>query len=378
MVFTGLAEQRERLRSEIDANIAVVLDHGRFIMGPEVGQFEQELAQFSDVKHAIGVANGTDAIQIAMMAAGIGYGDAVFVPSFTYTATAEVILILGAIPVFVEVDASTFNIDSDDLVKKIAKATADGMRPKAIISVDLFGLPHDSDTINRIAKEHALFHISDAAQSFGARDAKGRPVGTLAPITTTSFFPAKPLGCFGDGGGIFTNDDDLAATMRSIRTHGQGKAKYETVRVGMNSRLDTIQAAILLAKIKIFAEEIANRNSLADAYHDCLKDLVTTPIKAEGVVSAWAQYTIRVDNRDAVKERLDGIGVPTAVYYPKPMHLQPAYAAFGDGLGSLPVSEMLSEQVISLPMNPYWIQADVDAVFDGLTKALATPSMATN
>jgi UDP-2-acetamido-2-deoxy-ribo-hexuluronate aminotransferase len=372
VAFTGLDAQAKRLRSQIDANIAAVLDHGQFIMGPEVRVFEDKLRDFCAAKHAIAVANGTDALQIALMAGGVGIGDAVFVPSFTYTATAEVILVLGAHPVFVDVDPGSFNIDCADLERRIATARDHGLKPKAVISVDLFGLPADSDGLLGVARQHDLFLISDAAQSFGARDAQGRAVGSLAPVTTTSFFPAKPLGCYGDGGAIFTDDDDLAAIMRSIRVHGQGIAKYETVRVGMNSRLDTLQAAVLNAKIGIFAEEVERRNALADHYHARLNNIVTTPEKGAGVTSAWAQYTIRVPNRDQVQKRLSEAGVPTAIYYPLPMHLQKAYQAYGDGAGSLPVSEKLSGEVLSLPMNPYWTEQDVDIVVDAVTQAVTT------
>lgn len=366
VAFTGLPAQAARLRSQIDINIAQVLDHGQFIMGPEVVQFERKLEAFCGAKHAIAVANGTDALQIALMAAKVGPGDAVYVPSFTYTATAEVILVLGARPVFVDVDLATFNIDCADLARKIKATDRSKLNPKAIISVDLFGLPADSDALNVIAKEHNLFLISDAAQSFGAQNSAGRNVGTLASVTTTSFFPAKPLGCYGDGGAIFTDDDDLAKAMRSIRVHGQGSAKYETVRVGMNSRLDTLQAAILLAKIDIFAEEIDRRNRLADRYSDALKNVVIVPAKPKGTISAWAQYTLRVQHRDTFQEVLSEAGVPTAIYYPLPMHLQPAYREFGSGVGSLPASEQLSREVISLPMNPYWTDDDLRRVVEAV------------
>jgi UDP-2-acetamido-2-deoxy-ribo-hexuluronate aminotransferase len=374
--FTGLGEQARRLRSVIDTKVAQVLDHGKFIMGPEVVQFEQALSEFCGAKHSITVANGTDALQIALMATGVGKGDAVFVPSFTYTATAEVILVLGAIPVFVEVDPSTFNIDPAHLKVKIADARAKGMTPAAIIAVDLFGLPADWEILNAIATEEKIILIADAAQSFGAKASNGQSVGVLAPITTASFFPAKPLGCYGDGGAIFTDDDNLAAIMRSIRVHGQGKEKYETVRVGMNSRLDTLQAAILLAKIEIFGEEVERRNALADAYERRLLNLVATPKRPLGVISAWAQYTICVANRDVVQSQLREAGIPTAVYYPLPMHLQPAYKANGEGVGSLPISERLSNEVLSLPMNPYWTQKDVDAVSDALARAIGTVAVA--
>ena len=368
VAFTGLGQQASRLRGTIDANIAKVLNHGQFIMGPEVSALERRLENFCGAKHAIAVANGTDALQIALMAYGVGPGDAVFVPSFTYTATAEVILILGATPVFVDVDSDTFNIDAADLEQRIVASKAAGMNVRVIISVDLFGLPADAEALQAIADRHNMFLLSDAAQSFGGRNASGQAVGAMAPITTTSFFPAKPLGCYGDGGAIFTDDDNHANIMRSIRVHGQGAAKYETVRVGMNSRLDTIQAAVLLAKIDVYAEEVAARNALADRYEARLGGIVRTPIKPAGVTSAWAQYTIRVADRDAVQQKLREAGIPTAIYYPLPMHLQPAYALYGDGVGSLPVSEQMSGEVLSLPMNPYWTEADVDAVCDAVER----------
>lgn len=368
--FTGLPMQAKRLRAQIDANIAKVLDHGQFIMGPEVRAVEQALVDYCGAKHAIGVANGTDALQICLMAASIGAGDAVLVPSFTYTATAEVILILGAQPVFVEVDPATFNIDPADLPRALAEAQAKGLTPKAVIGVDLFGLPADWVAINAFANSHGLTVIADAAQSFGAVTAEGRAVGILAQMTTTSFFPAKPLGCYGDGGAIFTEDDDLAHVMRSIRVHGQGAAKYETVRVGLNSRLDTLQAAVLLAKISVFREETERRNALADFYTAHLNGPIVVPAKPNGVVSAWAQYTIRTGNRDALQASLRDAGVPTAIYYPLPMHLQPAYRHLGNGEGSLPISEQLSQEVISLPMNPYWTPDEAHRIVDAVNSAL--------
>jgi dTDP-4-amino-4,6-dideoxygalactose transaminase len=368
--FTGLPVQAARLRSAIDRNIAAVLDHGQFIMGPEVKAFESSLSDYCGAKHAIGVANGTDALQICLMAIGVGPGDAVLVPSFTYTATAEVILVLGAEPVFVDVDPASFNLDPADLARALAEAKTRGLSAKAIIGVDLFGLPADWSAMLDFANAHALTVIADAAQSFGAVTADGRHVGTLAPLTTTSFFPAKPLGCYGDGGAVFTEDDDMAATMRSIRVHGQGKEKYETVRVGLNSRLDTIQAAVLLAKIAVFREETERRNALADFYSDHLRDVVAVPEKPAGVISAWAQYTIKVPHRDAFKKALGDQGVPTAIYYPLPMHLQPAYRQYGAGEGSLPVSEQLSRDVISLPMNPYWTPDEAARIVDAVKSAL--------
>lgn len=367
--FTGLRHQGDLLRNQILERFDAVLQHGKFIMGPEVHELENRLAEFCGARHAITVANGTDALQIALMSAGVGPGDHVLVPSFTYTATAEVILLLGATPVFVEVDAHTFNVDCDDLETRIRRHNGSKGPLKAIIAVDLFGKPADWSRLNQIAQQHDLFLIADAAQSFGAKSTEGS-VGTLAPVTTASFFPAKPLGCYGDGGAIFTDDDDLAHQMRSVRVHGQGREKYETVRLGVNSRLDTMQAAVLLAKLDLFAEELVQRNTLAQAYTRELGHLVDAPQIIAGETSAWAQYTIKVKNRDAFKAALAEQGVPSAVYYPLPMHLQPAYLEYGDGYGSLPVSEALSEQVISLPMNPYWTTTDLKTVCDGVINAI--------
>ncbi len=367
--FTGLRQQGELLRSQILERFDTVLQHGKFIMGPEVGELETRLATFCGARHAITVANGTDALQIALMCAGVGPGDHVLVPSFTYTATAEVILLLGACPVFVDVEPDTFNVDCNDLEARIRAHDGSQAALKAIIAVDLFGNPANWRRLNEIAERHSLFLIADAAQSFGARSAEGA-VGTLAPVTTASFFPAKPLGCYGDGGAIFTDDDELAALMRSIRVHGQGAQKYETVRVGVNSRLDTLQAAVLLAKLDVFEAELEQRNALARAYTRQLRHMVETPTIRAADLSAWAQYTVKVENRDAFKAALAEHGVPSAVYYPLPMHLQPAYQAFGAGAGSLPVSEALCRQVISLPMNPYWCEEDLRAVCDGVGHTL--------
>lgn len=362
--FSGLSTQSRMIRCEVDRRIAGVLNHGQFIMGPEVGELEVALSDYCGARHTICVANGTDALQICLMAIGVGPGDAIFIPSFTYTATAEVILLLGAQPVFVDVSPETFNLDPADLERAMLEAHARNLRPKAIIGVDLFGLPAPWEDINLFAKKHGLIAIADAAQSFGASQADGRHVGLLATLTTTSFFPAKPLGCYGDGGAIFTQDDSLADVIRSIRVHGQGKAKYETIRVGVNSRLDTIQAAILLAKLTIFADEIKKRNALACRYSEHLRDLVAIPQIPDGVISAWAQYTIRVEHRDEVQKYIGKAGIPSTVYYPLPMHLQSAYKSYGRGEGSLPVSEKMSEQVLSLPMSPYWEEWHVNKITD--------------
>ncbi len=368
--FVDLAAQYQRLKSQIDARIQVVLDHGRYIMGPEVAELEAALCEFAGCKHAIAVSSGTDALVMALMAEGVGPGDAVFLPAFTFTASAEVILLVGAQPVFVDVDEKTFNLDLEHLRSMIKKVEDEGeLRAKAIVPVDLFGLPADFAAINALAGEHGLFVIDDAAQSFGGQIGEVR-VGTLAPVTTTSFFPAKPLGCYGDGGAIFTNDSERADLLRSIRAHGKGEGKYDIVRVGVNGRLDTLQAAILLPKLAVLAEELAARERLANRYDAKLSGAVTTPARQAGKTSAWAQYSILLDDRDRVMAAMGEAGIPTAVYYPLPMHLQPAYAEFGDGEGSLPVSESLCRRIMSLPMHPYLDEATSDRVCKALLEAI--------
>jgi UDP-2-acetamido-2-deoxy-ribo-hexuluronate aminotransferase len=369
MQFTGMQAQYNLLKGNLESAIGRVMEHGQFIMGPEVKFLEQRLSQFCGSKHAISVANGTDALQIALMAYGVGYGDAVLVPSFTYTATAEVILVLGAIPIFVDVDTKTYNISLVSLARGYDLATREGLRPRAIIAVDLFGLPADWDALNEFANERSLRLISDAAQSFGASTSAGKKVGTLAPVTTASFFPAKPLGCYGDGGAIFTDDDELSDIIKSIRVHGQGKEKYETVRVGMNSRLDTIQAAVLLQKLEVFSDEISKRNALADLYSTALRGHVDVPEKPLGVNSAWAQYTIKSSKRDVLQANLKARNVTTAIYYPKPMHQQKAYERYTLPGVSLVVSERLSAEVLSLPMNPYFNNSEAEAVCDAVLAA---------
>ena len=369
--FVDLNAQYKRLKPEIDARIQSVLDHGRFINGPEVAELEAALCEFAGCEHAIGVASGTDALVMALMAQNIGPGDAVFLPSFTFTASAEVVLVVGAHPVFVEVNPRTFNLDLGHLKEQIAAVKQAGqLVPKAIIPVDLFGLPADYTGLDEIAKKDGLFVLSDAAQSFGARLGEAR-VGTLAPVTTTSFFPAKPLGCYGDGGAIFTNDAETAEVLRSIRAHGKGTGKYDIVRVGVNGRLDTLQAAILLPKLAIFDQEIQAREKLAAHYDARLSKTVTTPLRENDKASSWAQYSILLDDRADVAAALGDAGIPTAVYYPLPMHLQPAYAAYGDGAGSLPVSESLSKRILSLPMHPYMDEATADRICDALIAAVS-------
>lgn len=373
MQFIDLKTQYSSLKSEIDARIQGVLDAQAFIQGPDVRELEAALAEFSGAKRVVTCANGTDALQLALMALGIGAGDAVFVPSFTYTATAEVILLLGARPVFVDSEPDTFNIDFDSAEAAIEQTRKEGrLRPAALMTVDLFGLPVDYDRARDLANRYGLAFISDAAQGFGA-SFKGRRVGSgIADITTTSFFPAKPLGCYGDGGAVFTDDDRIADVIRSICLHGKGQEKYDVVRVGVNSRLDTLQAAILIPKLAAFGEELEKRHAVAQRYTERLTGHVATPQLADGNDRfAWAQYTVKVDDRDGVQARLKAAGIPSNVYYPRPMHLQSAYLEYGAGEGSLPAAEQLSRVVLSLPMHPYLSDNEVDQVSAALISALA-------
>ena len=355
VAFIDIGAQRRRLGSVIDEAVGRVLSHCQFINGPEVTQLEAALASFSGARHVVSCASGTDALLMVLMAKGIGPGDAVLCPSFTFCATGESIALTGATPVFVDVDDATFNMDVASLKRGIATARGLGLKPKAIIPVDLFGQCADHDAIAQVALAEGLFVLDDAAQAFGA-SYHGKRVGGFGLATATSFFPAKPLGCFGDGGAIFTDDADLADALRSIRVHGQGSDKYDNVRLGLTGRLDTIQAAILLEKLKIFEDEIAARNVAAECYARGLGDVVTVPRVADGRISVWAQYTIRLpqgQNRDAFAAALRTQGIPTAIYYEKSMHQQTAYRAFPVAEGGLPVSERLSREVISLPMHAY-------------------------
>lgn len=354
--FINLKAQQDCIRSQVDLAIKKVLDHGVYIMGPEVYEFEKQLAQFCGVKHAISCANGTDALGLALMAKGVGPGDAVFVPSFTFAATAEVVAWVGATPIFTDVLHDTYNMDPVSLEQGIKTAKELGLKPKAIIPVDLFGQPADYDAIQSIADSHKLWILADGAQSFGATY-KGRRVGSIGDIATTSFFPAKPLGCYGDGGAIFTNDDEIATIIKSLRVHGQGSDKYDNVRIGMNGRLDTLQAAILLEKLKVFPDEIKARQNAAENYNALLKDTVETPQILAGTTSTWAQYTVKLPKgteRSALIDHLKGLGIPTVVYYVKPLHQQKAYKDYPvtDKKG-LPVCEGLAERVLSLPICGY-------------------------
>ncbi|MDE0944955.1 MAG: DegT/DnrJ/EryC1/StrS family aminotransferase [Alphaproteobacteria bacterium] len=369
MPFVDLAEQQRRIRSDLDLRIAKVLDHGGYILGPEVAELEAALAALASCRHAITVSSGTDALLALLMAKGIGPGDGVFLPSFTFTATAEVVLQCGATPVFVEVDPQTFNMDPDHLGEMIAETKRQGdLRPAAVIPVDLFGQPADYQSISKLAGDNELFVLGDAAQSFGA-SYHNRAVGSLVEATATSFYPAKPLGCYGDGGAIFTDDDELAAICVSLRAHGQGEGRYDIVRLGLNARMDTMQAAVLLSKLTIFEDEIQRRRYVAAHYNKRLAGLVETPVQMPGAASIWAQYTIKLPHRDAVAAQLREQGIPTQIYYPLPMHLQPAYAPYGQGVGSLPVSEQLCQEVLALPMHPYLDEATIDRICDALVEA---------
>ena len=360
--FVDLKTQYARLKPQIAEAIQEVLDDGRYILGPAVTKLEAELADYCGVRHAISCSSGTDAIIMPLIAYGIGPGDAVFVPSFTFTASAEAIILVGASPVFVDVEPDSFNLDLADLDAKIAATRAEGkLTPKAILAVDLFGLPADWDELNVLAEREGMNLIDDAAQSFGGVY-DGKRVGALAPVSCTSFFPAKPLGCYGDGGAIFTDDDELAELLKSIRVHGQGADRYEIARIGINGRLDSIQAAILSVKLPILDEELEARDHLASVYDEELKDVVTVPKRIPGRQSAWAQYTIKTDRRDEIQAALNEAGLPSAIYYPKPMHLQAPYLPYGGGEGSLPVSETICHEVMSLPMHPYLPDEDARRV----------------
>ena len=379
MDFIDLAAQQKRIRDRIDANIQSVLEHGKYIMGPEIKALEEKLADFVGARHAIACSSGTDALLLALMAYGVGPGDAVITSPFTFIATAEVIALLGATPVFVDIDPVTFNLDPK-LLEGVIQALKNGsggyplprkkglyLTPKAVMPVDLFGLPANYDAINSVARQHGLFVIEDAAQSFGAQY-KGKRACSLADIGCTSFFPAKPLGCYGDGGMCFTNDRSLDEVMRSLSVHGQGSHKYENVRIGINGRLDTFQAAVLLAKFEIFAEEISLRDEVAKNYSKLLsngKANVVVPRVPSGYSSVWAQYSILAkdeSHRSELQARLKEAGVPTAIYYPKPLHLQTAFQSLSYKPGDFPVSEDAASRIFSIPMHPYLPSKDQERI----------------
>lgn len=362
MQFIDLKKQQQRIEASLKKRIDTVLGHGNFILGPEIKELEHTLAEYAGTRFCLSCASGTDALLLLLMAYNVGPGDAVFTTPFTFFATAEVIALLGATPVFVDIDPKTYNIDPEKLSdtintakkgKGVSAKIPQGLKLRGIIPVDIFGLPADYDSINQIARENGLFVIEDAAQSFGGTY-KGRKTCSLAHSAATSFFPAKPLGCYGDGGAIFTDDKALLGMLVSLRVHGQGSNKYENVRIGINGRMDTIQAAVVLSKMDIFSEEAQLRQKIAARYSSLLKDgNVMAPFVPEGYSSIWAQYSIQSEKRNEMMERLKNADIPTAIYYPKPLHLQTAFSYLGYEKGNMPVSEKVADRIFSLPMHPY-------------------------
>lgn len=366
MKLIDLNAQQDLIRENLEKRIKGVLAHGQYIMGPEVKELESQLAKFAGSKHAIGCSSGTDALLMALMAYGVGPGDAIFTTPFTFIATAEVIALLGATPVFVDIDARTFNMDPQKLREALSRTRRNGnLKLKGVIPVDLFGLPADYEAINALAHEFGCFVLEDAAQSLGAIY-NGKRAPALAQVGATSFFPAKPLGCYGDGGALFTDDDKLAEVMRSIILHGKGSHKYQNIRIGINGRLDTLQAAILLAKLEVFGKELDNRQRVAEKYSVGLKGTVEVPLIPKGMVSAWAQYSILTERRDDLERYLKEKGIPTAIYYPTPLHLQPAIAYLGYKKGDFPVSEDASHRILSLPMHPYLTEQELERVIGAI------------
>ncbi len=361
IAFIDLKAQRARIADKIEAATRRVIENGQYIMGPEVAELEKQLAAFAGAKHCITCANGTDALALVLMAKGVTRGDAVFVPAFTFVATAEVVAWVGATPVFVDVLPDTFNMDPASLDAAVESAKAAGLKPRVVIPVDLFGQLADYPAIQPIADAHGMFILADAAQSFGA-SLNGKKAGAWGLATATSFFPAKPLGCYGDGGAVLTDDAELASVLRSLRVHGQGSDKYDNVRVGLNARLDTIQAAILIEKLAIFPDEIVARQKAADRYRERLGNRVATPRLMPGATSVWAQYTIRHEQRDQIAAQCKAAGVPTAIYYPIPLSQQTGYRHYPSAPGGVPVSGRLAREVISLPMHPYLDEATQDRV----------------
>jgi UDP-2-acetamido-2-deoxy-ribo-hexuluronate aminotransferase len=365
--FIDLKTQQAKIEPQLKERIERVLAHGKYIMGPEIKELEERLAAYVGVKHVVSCSSGTDALLMPLMAYGVGPGDAIFTTPFTFIATAEVIQLLGATPIFVDIDPQTFNIDPTALKQAIAGLSQNprtaSLKPKGIIPVDLFGQPADYDAINALAKQYNIFVLEDAAQSFGGTY-KGRKACSLADVAATSFFPAKPLGGYGDGGAIFTNDDGLADVMRSVRVHGQGSDKYDNIRIGLNGRLDTLQAAIVLAKLDIFDHEVEARQNVAERYSRGLRDVVEVPYVAPDCTSIWAQYSILSDQRQVFQDKLKAAGVPTAVYYPLPLHLQGAFKHLGLKPGDFPISEAASKSIFSLPMHPYLDESTQQHIID--------------
>ncbi|MCP5382473.1 MAG: DegT/DnrJ/EryC1/StrS aminotransferase family protein [Kordiimonadaceae bacterium] len=371
MNFIDLLEQRRFLGENIDKAVMSVVNSGKYIMGPEVEELEKQLADFSNVKHVIANSSGTDALLLPLMAWGIGKGDSVLVPAFTFVATAEVVALTGATPIFCDIDTRTYNLDVESVKEALKKSSSLGLNAKAIMPVDLFGLPADFDPIIEIAKKHSLLVLDDACQGYGGVY-KGKKIGSIGDAAATSFFPAKPLGCYGDGGATFTNDSELYEKMLSIRVHGQGENRYHNVRIGLNARMDTIQAAILLQKLAIFPEELKKRDEVAKKYNKAFEKLAITPVLPEGYFSSWAQYTLCIPKgeRERVIKALTECGIPTAIYYPIPLHKQPGYAHFPSASDELPVSEDLCDRVFSLPMHPYLDDITQQRVIDAVTSIL--------
>lgn len=366
MEFRDLKKQYSAIKEDVDKQISEVITSSRFIGGSKVIELEEKLAKYVGVKHCITCGNGTDALELGLMAWGIGKGDAVFVPDFTFFSSGEVVSILGATPVFVDVERDTFNLDVVDLEKAINKVLDDGnLTPKVVVPVDLFGLPANFIEIREIANKYGIKILEDGAQGFGG-EINGQRACSFGDISTTSFFPAKPLGCYGDGGAVFTNDDAAAAIIRSYCVHGKGKMKYDNVRIGMNSRLDSLQAGILLPKLEVFEKyEVADVNSAAQKYTEKLSGIVETPVIPEGFLSSWAQYTIKLDDRetrDSLQAFLKEKGIPSMIYYPKQMHLQEAFAGIKENEHEFSITDELCDTVLSLPIHPYISDADIDAV----------------
>jgi dTDP-4-amino-4,6-dideoxygalactose transaminase len=372
IAFIDLAAQQRRIKEKVDSRIQAVLAHGGYIMGPEVAELERRLAEFCGAKFALGCANGTDALQLALMALRVRPCDAVFCPTFTFAATAEVVPMLGGTPVFVDVREDSFNLDVESLKRAILSARKAGLRPAGVIPVDLFGLPADYDAIEIVAREEGMWIVADSAQGFGGTY-KGRRAGSIGDIATTSFFPAKPLGCYGDGGALFTANEELRSLMDSFRVHGKGTHKYDNERIGINSRLDTIQAAILLEKLAIYEDELEARQRVAARYNERLGNAVRVPHVPDDYRSTWAQYTVRASDepdRQRIMGELKERGVPTVVYYPRPLHRQSAYASYPADPAGLGMSEQLSSTVFSLPMHPYLEPETQDRIIDAVLDAV--------
>jgi dTDP-4-amino-4,6-dideoxygalactose transaminase len=360
MQFRDLHRQYDAMRAEMDEALLKAAHSGAYIMGPQVAELEQQLADYVGVKHCITCANGTDALRMALMTLGIKKGDAVFVPDFTFFATAEVVAEVGATPIFIDVDKDTYNIDSCQIYEEYSNAKTFGLRPAAVIAVDLFGLPAEYDVLHTLCRELNLFLVEDGAQGFGG-NLGGKKACSFGDIGTTSFFPAKPLGCYGDGGALFTDNDDYADLLRSLRVHGKGADKYDNVRLGFNSRLDTLQAAVLQVKLSHFDEEVEAVNRIAEKYNALLQGKIKTPLVPEGYTSSWAQYTIQAENRDELQARLNAAAIPSMVYYPRTMSQQTAFAGWGK-LTLCPTAEQLTRTVLSLPMHPYLTDEEIEQI----------------